>query len=84
MQEKEREQTREKLALERMIQMEDLAEKKAKIYARLLTDIRLAQEMQGLSLRHEERKETLVKLAYGKNKKKQNDGGMSAMNEEEV
>ena len=78
--EKENEQTREKEALIKMMQLEDLAEKKAKIYSRLLTDVHLAEEMNGLSLRHEKRKELLTKLAYGKCKEKQNGGGMSAMN----
>ena len=81
-QEMKQAQTREKEALEKMLQLEDLAEKKSKIYARLLTDVHFAQEMNSLSLRHEKRKEILVKLSRGKSEKKQNDGGMSAMNEE--
>ena len=71
---------REKQAFVKMLQLEDLAEKKAKIYARLLTDNALADDMNALSLRHEKRKEILTALAYGKCKKKQNGGGMSAMN----
>ena len=42
-----------------MSEMEDLAEKKAKIYSRLLTDAELAQEMEALSNRHKQRKQTL-------------------------
>ena len=73
----------EKESIIKMLQLEDLAEKKAKIYSRLLTDSALAKEMQSLSLRHEKRKERLTILAYGKSKKKQNEGGMSAMNGQE-
>jgi hypothetical protein len=73
---------REKQAIEKMLQLEDLAEKKAKIYARLLTDNALADDMNALSLRHEKRKEILTALAYGKCKKNQKDGGMSAANGE--
>ena len=51
---------REKQAIEKMLQLEDLAEKKAKIYARLLTDNALADDMNALSLRHEKRKEILT------------------------
>ncbi len=71
---------REKEALKKLLKLEDLAEKKAKIYARLLTELSLAKEMEALSLRHESRKELLTKLALGKTKKKQNEGGMSEMN----
>ena len=72
----------EKETLIKMLQLEDLAEKKAKIYSRLLTDNALAKEMETLSLHHEKRKEKLTILAYGKCRKKQNDGGMYAMNKE--
>ena len=80
MREMEDEQTKEKQTLKKMIQLEDLAEKKAKIYSRLLTDIHLAEEMKGLALRHEERKELLMGLTGGKYSKKKNEGGMSEMN----
>ncbi len=84
MQENQRDslQEREKEILKKLLKLEDLAEKKSKIYARLLTDMGLAEEMSALSLRHEKRKEALTELAFGKTKKKKNDGGMSAMNEE--
>ncbi len=52
--------------LNKLIAIEDLAEKKTKIYARLLMDASLAKDMEKLSLRHEERKETLVELMTGK------------------
>ncbi|MBE5740264.1 MAG: hypothetical protein E7349_05355 [Clostridiales bacterium] len=75
-------QEREKERLKKLLKLEDLAEKKSKIYARLLTDMGLAEEMSALSLRHEKRKEALTELAFGKVKKKRKDGGMSEMNGE--
>ncbi len=65
---------REKKALERLMSVEDLAEKKAKIYSRLLTDAALAQDMGTLAVRHEKRKETLQGLALGKIPKKKKNG----------
>ncbi len=65
----------EQAQLEELILLEALAEKKAKIYSRLLMDPHLAKKMEGLSLRHAERKESLEKLLYGKpldKKSKQN------------
>lgn len=73
---------REKEALKKLLKLEDLAEKKSKIYSRLLTDMHLADAMNELSLRHEKRKEILTELAFGKMKKKQNDKGMYASNAE--
>lgn len=43
-------------------EIEDLAEKKAKIYSRLLTETNLAEQMETLAVRHANRKQTL--LAY--------------------
>ena len=60
--------------LKELIELEDLAEKKARIYARLLVEPPLAKAMEDMALRHEERKERLNLLLYGKSKKK---GGMS-------
>ena len=62
--------------LKNLMDLEDLAEKKTKIYSRLLIEPYLAEEMKSLSLRHEKRKEILQGLLYGKKEKK---GGMSAM-----
>ena len=62
--------------LKELIALEDLAEKKARIYARLLVEPPLAKAMEELALRHEERKERIELLLYGKSKKK---GGMSAL-----
>lgn len=66
--------------LKNLMEMEDLAEKKTKIYSRLLIEPSLAGEMEELSARHQERKESIERLLYGKNRK---DGGMSAMNAKE-
>ena len=74
---------RETQLLTTLAEIEDLAEKKTKIYSRLLTDVHFAKEMNDLSLRHEKRKEMLAKLIGKKLPKKQNDGGMSAMNGQE-
>ncbi len=59
--------------LENLIAMEDLAEKKTKIYARLLIDSALAGEMEGLSIRHAERKKILEKLLYDRGRYALND-----------
>ena len=56
--------------LTELIAMEDLAEKKTKIYSRLLTDTSLAKAMEALSARHAERKQTLTALMQGKTKPK--------------
>lgn len=45
--------------------LEDLAEKKTKIYARLLTETAIATEMERLSARHAARKATLTALYEG-------------------
>ena len=61
----ERTATEEKL-LKTLCSMEDLAEKKANIYARLLIDPALAADMESLAKRHEQRKRVIEKLLYGK------------------
>ncbi len=61
----ERTATEEKL-LKTLCSMEDLAEKKANIYARLLIEPALAEDMEGLATRHEQRKRVIQKLLYGK------------------
>ncbi len=62
--------------LKRLAELEDLAEKKAKIYSRLLTDASLSKEMEGLSMRHEKRKEELLALFGGKEVEKSSDKGV--------
>lgn len=52
--------------LQELLEMEDLAGKKAKIYSRLLMDADKAQKMEALSLRHESRREKIEALLYGK------------------
>ena len=53
---------REKESLKRLYLWEDLAEKKARIYARLLTEVSLAKDMEELAERHKERKTTLASM----------------------
>ncbi len=55
----------EKEFLLALAQVEDLAEKKSKIYSRLLTDAALAEDMEQLAAHHAERKKALESLAYG-------------------
>ncbi|MBQ9714000.1 MAG: hypothetical protein IJV83_01620 [Clostridia bacterium] len=71
---------RETELLETLASLEDLAEKKTKIYSRLLTETSLAQDMETLSARHAARKQLLEKLAFGKTEKEKNGQGMSAAN----
>lgn len=69
MQENERVNT-EACFLTVLAQLEDLAEKKTKIYSRLLTETALAKALEELSARHAERKSALESLACGKAKTK--------------
>ena len=85
MQNQERMQT-EKQALLALSQVEDLAEKKMKIYARLLMDAALAKDMEMLAVRHAKRKTLLQSLANEKDKKcvkNKNEAGMDEMNMQE-
>ncbi len=68
--------------LKNLIELEDLAEKKTKIYSRLLINAALAGKMESLSARHKQRRESLERLLYGK-LKKQNEGGMYGTNDRE-
>ena len=52
-----------------LYEMEDLAEKKANIYSRLLIDTEKAQEMELLAKRHKKAREDLEILLYGKPQK---------------
>lgn len=52
----------EKNVLQRLVQIEDIAEKKAGIYARLLTEPTLAQAMEKTAMSHKERKQALSSL----------------------
>ncbi len=64
------ERDEEKRALEALLGLEDLAEKKIKIFSRLLMDTGIAKQMEELSLRHEKRKESLAVFLGQKPKKK--------------
>lgn len=74
MQEIKEKTARETELLQTLSSLEDLAEKKTKIYSRLLTEPSLAQEMESLSSRHKARRELLEKLAFGECPKKKNEG----------
>ena len=78
----EREQE-EQTALLALAEWENILEKKTKIYSRLLTDPALAKTMEELSSRREKHRESLLALAFGKESKKKNGQGMSALNSEE-
>ena len=65
---------RENETLERLLKLEDLALKKAGIYANLLTEQSLAQDMAEISKRHAERKGNIEKLLYGEKSKSGKDG----------
>ena len=77
-------ENREQEYLLALADLEDILEKKTKIYSRLLTDPALAKMMEECSLRHEKRKEKLVAFVCGKTEKKKNGQGMSKTNEEET
>ncbi len=70
----------EKRILSTLFELEDLAEKKARIYSRLLTQVTLAQEMEALADRHAQRRLKLESLLTGK--KIQNEDTMSKTNSE--
>ena len=62
---------KEETALKRLLGVEDLAEKKARIFSRLLTDVALAKEMESLAKRHEQHKGVLLNLLGQKPQKKE-------------
>ena len=74
----------EKEALKGIVSVLNIAEKKARIYSRLLTEVSLAKAMEELACKHEKQKEELQTLLYGKAKKstkKQNGDSMDGGNE---
>lgn len=71
-------------ALETMARMEELAEKKTRIYSRLLTDTDLAKAMETLSFRHEERRNRLLLLLGEKPSKSKNEAGRYETNGEDT
>lgn len=54
---------REKDALRRLYVLEDLAEKKTQIYAKLLTDAALSKALEELVERHAAHKRVLIEMA---------------------
>lgn len=48
-----------------LMNAESLSVKKARIYSRLLTDTALAEDMEALAVRHEQREKALKKLSGG-------------------
>ena len=77
MREIEGETPRETELIYTLAQIEDLAEKKTKIYSRLLTEQVFAKEMEAMSQRHAARRERLEKLAFGKPLKEEKVQGVS-------
>lgn len=65
---------KEKKCLQELLLLEDLAEKKAKIYSRLLMDVDKAKKMEELSSRHADRKKEVERLLFGKAEKDKKDG----------
>ena len=53
---------KEERTLKKLRKMEDLAQKKISIFSHILMDVALAQDMEALSERHAERKNTLSAL----------------------
>ena len=65
---------KEEKCFQELLLLEDLAEKKAKIYSRLLMDVDKAKKMEELSLRHANRKKEVEELLFGKEKKEEKEG----------
>ena len=53
---------KEEITLNKLKRLEDLAQKKINIFSHILMDVALAQDMEALSLRHQQRKNTLCSL----------------------
>ncbi|MBE7068201.1 MAG: hypothetical protein E7381_02760 [Clostridiales bacterium] len=77
------ENSQEEQALESLLSLEDLAEKKMKIFSRILMDASVAKDMESLSLRHEHRKEELAVLLGKKRKSKKSDLNSQAEEEKD-
>lgn len=59
------EKEREEQGLENLLTLEDFAEKKTRIYSRLLMDAAIAEKLEEIAQRHKKRKEILSKLVFG-------------------
>ena len=70
---------REQSVLISLLEREDLAEKKTKIYARLLTDSAVVKRLQEVVESHQKRKETLSAFL---GMERRNEGGMYENKEE--
>ena len=57
-------------AIERLIRLEGLAQRKAEIYAKLLTDQTLANDFSAAAQRHARRKQLLVSFLEGSQRAK--------------
>lgn len=66
---------REAEALKRIYKAEDIAEKKMRIYSRLLMDATLAKDMESLAEKSEERKKSLKSLLGKKPDEKKSETG---------
>ena len=66
---------KEKAWLTELLSAVCIAEKKARIYSRLLTDVSLAKAMEDLANRHETQKTTLQALLGEKTKKEKKSEG---------
>lgn len=71
----------ERRSLTQLKRLEDLAEKKTKIFSRLLMDAALAQDLESLSARHETRKQALCLLLGEKSDKAQKEGSQKGEQE---
>ena len=83
MEKKGLEPSKERTVLFALARIENLAEKKTKIYSRLLTEPALAKEMERLSLSHEKRKNALLAMAGIKTEKEAKNKGIDALKEQE-
>ena len=61
-------------AIERLIRLEGLAQRKAEIYAKLLTDQTLANDFSAAAQRHARRKQLLISFLEGEQRAKGNKG----------
>lgn len=67
--------SREKEGLRCVLTALRIAEKKARIYARLLTEVSLAKSMEELACRFEEQKQAIETLLFEKKKSENSEGG---------
>ncbi len=74
---------RETRGIKAVLSLLNIAEKKARIYSRLLTEVSLAQSMEELACRYEEQKVALQTLLYGKADKKNKKNGQGMVEEKE-